>query len=89
MRALSFRKSDSPKPLTEREGASGTAGAARQTAPAAGALKTYLFFKSVPKELKADFENDLLKVEPEQLSFLVKHAKTMKGKLDYTGDSSL
>ena len=38
----------------------------------------------MPKELKADFENDLLKVEPEQLSFLVKHAKTMKGKLDYT-----
>ncbi len=48
------------------------------------ALKTYPFFKSVPKELKADFENDLLKVKPEQLSFLVKHAKTMKGKLDYT-----
>lgn len=47
-------------------------------------LKKYPFFKSVPKELKADFENDLLKVEPEQLSFLVKHAKTMKGKLDYT-----
>ncbi len=38
----------------------------------------------MPKELKADFENDLLKVKPEQLSFLVKHAKTMKGKLDYT-----
>ena len=52
------------------------------------ALKTYPFFKSVPKELKADFENDLLKVEPEQLSFLVKHAKTMKANLNHRGSGA-
>ena len=51
-------------------------------------LKKYPFFKSVPKELKADFENDLLKVEPEQLSFLVKHAKTMKANLNHRGSGA-
>lgn len=42
----------------------------------------------MPKELKADFENDLLKVEPEQLSFLVKHAKTMKANLNHRGSGA-
>lgn len=48
-------------------------------------LKTYPFFKSVPKEIKAEFEKDLLKVPLEHLSFLVKHSKKMKATLNHRG----
>ena len=41
-------------------------------------LKKYPFFKSVPKELRDDFERDLLNVEVDQLKILVKYAKEMK-----------
>ena len=41
-------------------------------------LKKYPFFKSIPKELRDDFERDLLNVEVDQLKILVKYAKEMK-----------
>ena len=47
-------------------------------------LKKYPFFKSVPKELRDDFERDLLNVEVDQLKILVKYAKEMKDDFQQT-----
>ena len=47
-------------------------------------LKKYPFFKSVPKELRDDFERDLLNVEVDQFKILVKYAKEMKDDFQQT-----